>query len=66
MDEATPSRMTARLPGAWIPAELLGRVLKASGKRGFSAFIRRAMENELERVAGQITTRRTAQRSAHL
>lgn len=39
-----------RLPGAWIPHELLNRIRAAVGDRGFSAFARQALEREIARV----------------
>lgn len=45
----SPARMTARLPGAWVPSDLLSKALAAAGPRGFSAWIRDAMEGKLAR-----------------
>ena len=42
-------KLNARLPGAWIPSDLLSKTLKSAGPRGFSAWIRAAIEHELAR-----------------
>jgi hypothetical protein len=43
----------ARLPGAWVPRELLARAISASGAvGGFGAWIRDAMQEKLRRDKG--------------
>ena len=52
----------ARLPGAWIPTDLLARAQRSAGHRGFSAWIRSAIEHELARRE----VRTTENKCAHL
>lgn len=39
----------ARIPGGWVPHELLDRIRAVVGKRALSTFIREAMEREIDR-----------------
>jgi hypothetical protein len=65
--------LDARLPGAWIPSDLLAKAQKSAGPRGFSAWIRSAIEHELVRREVRTNANEyahlnseTAQESAHL
>ena len=61
MDAAQAARMaqnTARLPSARIPPDLLKRMLTAVGEpRGFSTWIRCAIEEKLDRDAAKVRTK---------
>jgi hypothetical protein len=60
-----PKTHDVRLNGARVPRELMDRARAAAGERGFSAWIRRAMEHELEREVRN-PVRTSAQSSTHI